>query len=603
MCHSKKNRSLPWGKSDGELAWRGFDEAANSIDKDLNRVRALTSEGRRRVKYHNRSQARRDARLVEERKIKSRKKKRKIELQEAARDALFETTGVRPLPNETGGLDGRELKNWKEYMDLHCRIIKTAKPTMKSRLPKFVEARRKDLRKKRLAKRVGRTLNDGDLGGPKLLWWRKQRALHDRVVGGATARISQKLPKHVKEEIEIKAKKLEKKYSNWKLEDGGLDGSAKIHWDHMRKLHEKVVGSAKSSISTKLPKHVEEYREYLKARQGARNKETLHEKTLREVHEKVVAGANNIVHAKLPKHVEHLRKLHKKKSEDRFKNFNANDGGLTGKARLHWRIMTKQHEELIENASPKIDQKIPKHVQERKIELERRRKKKYKNWRLDDGGLDGTAKLHWRIMRKLHDEIVGTAQASVNMSLDKHVEAYRRYLKSKNAQKFNDPDNAGLSGKELKHWKILLETHNKVVGNAAVQTRTELPAHVQRIRRLKAQKLQAKIDNRTPDDGGLIGKELAHWRVMKELHEHIVNKAVPAVDTKHQQHVVRYARHVKAKSKAKYASMTIDDALLEGPERDWWRKQREVHEGIVSRAKPSVDNWYGGKPAKQRKTT
>ena len=126
---------------------------------------------------------------------------------------------------------------------------------------------------------------------------------------------------------------------------------------------------------------------------------------------------------------------------------------------------------MIENASPKIDQEIPKHVQERKIELERRRKKKYKNWRLDDGGLEGTAKLHWRIMRKLHDEIVGTAQASINMSLDKHVEAYRKYLKSKNMQKFNDPDNAGLTGKELKHWKILLETHNKVVGNAAVQTR------------------------------------------------------------------------------------------------------------------------------------
>ena len=74
---AKKNRSLPWGKSDGELAWRGFDEAASSIDKDLNRVRALTSEGRRRVKYHNRSQARRDARLVEERKkLRAEKKKR-----------------------------------------------------------------------------------------------------------------------------------------------------------------------------------------------------------------------------------------------------------------------------------------------------------------------------------------------------------------------------------------------------------------------------------------------------------------------------------------------------------------------------------------------
>ena len=65
--------------------------------------------------------------------------------------------------------------------------------------------------------------------------------------------------------------------------------------------------------------------------------------------------------------------------------------------------------------------------------------------------------------------------------------------------------------------------------------------------------------------------------------------------------LIRYARHVKAKSKAKYASMTIDDALLEGPERDWWRKQREVHEGIVSRAKPSVDNWYGGKPQNREK--
>ena len=91
----------------------------------MNRVRALTSEGRRRVKYHNRSRQK-DARLAEERKKLRADKKRKIELQEAARDAPFETTGVRPLPNETGGLDGRELKNWKEYMDLHCGIIKTA---------------------------------------------------------------------------------------------------------------------------------------------------------------------------------------------------------------------------------------------------------------------------------------------------------------------------------------------------------------------------------------------------------------------------------------------------------------------------------------------
>ena len=144
---------MPWGSSDGELAWRGFEEAASTIDKDINRVRSLTSEGKRRVKYHNRTQAVRNKRLVKEKKkLRAIAKRRKLELEEAARDALFETTGVRPSPNETGGLDGKELKNWKQYMDLHCRIIKTAKPTMKSRLPLLVC--RKDLRK-RLAKRVG----------------------------------------------------------------------------------------------------------------------------------------------------------------------------------------------------------------------------------------------------------------------------------------------------------------------------------------------------------------------------------------------------------------------------------------------------------------
>ena len=96
-------------------------------------------------------------------------------------------------------------------MDLHCRIIKTTKTNHEKQTSKICGGTTKKICEKRLAKRVGRTLNDGDLGGPKLLWWRKQRALHDRVVGGATTRISPKLPKHVKEEIEIKAKKLKKK--------------------------------------------------------------------------------------------------------------------------------------------------------------------------------------------------------------------------------------------------------------------------------------------------------------------------------------------------------------------------------------------------------
>ena len=72
---------------------------------------------------------------------------------------------------------------------------------------------------------------------PKLLR-RKQRALHDRVVGGATARISKA---QSSERGNRNKSKTGKKYSNWKLEDGGLDGSAKGQWDHMRTLHEKVV--------------------------------------------------------------------------------------------------------------------------------------------------------------------------------------------------------------------------------------------------------------------------------------------------------------------------------------------------------------------------
>ena len=49
--------------------------------------------------------------------------------------------------------------------------------------------------------------------------------------------------------------------------------------------------------------------------------------------------------------------------------------------------------------------------------------------------------------------------------------------------------------------------------------------------------------------------------------------------------------------------MTIDDALLEGPERDWWRKQREVHEGIIQGQNHLLITGMVGNRKTERKTT
>jgi hypothetical protein len=42
--------------------------------------------------------------------------------------------------------------------------------------------------------------------------------------------------------------------------------------------------------------------------------------------------------------------------------------------------------------------------------------------------------------------------------------------------------------------------------------------------------------------------------------------------------------------------MTNEDAILAGPELDWWIKQRRVHDALVRKAKASLDCWQGGRP-------
>ena len=594
---SKKNRQLPWGATDGELAWRGVEETTAKTNKTIKRVRATTSEGRQRLKYHMKKQNIMNNRIKRER-VASRKnaKLRRKKLQQAAQDALFENSAVRPSANERAGLEGKELKNWHMYMGVHCKIIKDAKPATKTRLAKHVRRQRKEIKQKKAAVQKSTSVNDGGLGGPKLLWWKKQRALHDRVVGGARARVSMTLPKHVREEIRTNEKKLEKKYKNWKLEDGGLEGSAKIHWDHMRELHDRVVGSAKASVDQKLPKHVQGYRDYLAKERKRPKTASLHEKMLKEMHEKVIAGATVLVDSKLDKYTKGLRAIRRKKSKAKFKNFDPNDGGLTGKERMHWKLLKKQQYKLVANVSPKIENRLPKHVVKRGKELQRKLKAKWSNTTLDDGGLHGKEKAHWHVMRSLHDRVVGSAVASVSIKHEKHVEAYRDHMKKKSREKWKHVDNAGLSGKELKHWKIMLESHNKVVEGAKVLVEAKLDPHLRRMRNLAKTKLNKKIKGRQPNDGGLEGKKLEHWKIMRGLHDEIVGTAKSAVQTQHEPHVLRYSEHVQGKSKQKYDKMTDDDGLLTGPELDWWVKQRRVHDAIVGKAKTSVDCWQGGKP-------
>ena len=90
-------------------------------------------------------------------------------------------------------------------------------------------------------------------------------------------------------------------------------------------------------------------------------------------------------------------------------------------------------------------------------------------------------------------------------------------MKKKSQEKWKIADNAGLSGKELKHWKIMLESHNKVVDGAKVLVESKLDPHLKRMRNLAKTKLEKKIKERQPDDGGLQGRELEHWKIMRGL--------------------------------------------------------------------------------------
>jgi len=594
---SKSKHSLPQGATNSDLVWRGVEQSVAKADRSIRKARATTAEGRQRAVHHRRKEIQTMNRIgVERKRIVSKNRAVRKQMQQAAQAALFELGATRPHPFESGGLYGKERANWHMYMNVHCQIVKTATPAVDTKLSKHVKRQRREMKEKKAKAREGQRLDDAGLTGKERIWWRKQRALHDRVVQSATSKTSQELPKHVKEEILMKRKKLEQKYARWNIADGGLEGSAKAHAAHMRALHERVVSSAKASVDVKLPKHVVSYRSYLAEQRRRPKTENLHEKALRVMHEKVVANAKGMVQSRLGKHTEHLREHYRRNHREKFARFDPNDGGLRGKERKHWRIMRAQHDGMIISASPKIENKLPKHVLKRTKELKKKTKKKYENWSLEDGGLFGNERAHWHVMRELHDRVVGKAQSAVNVKLEPHIENLRELKRKKSEEKFSVPHSAGLSVKEQKHWQALLEAHDKVVRNAEVQVEAKLDKFVARMRKLKQAKLQGKIDARNPEDGGLEGAELHHWKVMRELHDHVVGSATAAVKTKLDPHVLRYNEHVYAKSRQKYARMTNEDALLVGPELDWWIKQRRVHDALVRKAKASLDCWQGGQP-------
>lgn len=215
-------------RGESDIAWSRMLNSAegweNSLTTPNERIESMA-----RANYHEQQTQKLNASIKNERES-LRESRRAARMRKRAKRQAHTMETLLPEENARGGLEGRELKSWKILMERHARVVSSAGVRVESKLDKHVEKRRKELAKKSRQRFEFATASDGGMTGNQLVWWTRQRELHDRVVKSASVRIDTKHEKHVKEERKRKQKMRKEKEANWSAEDGGLQGPEKKHW-------------------------------------------------------------------------------------------------------------------------------------------------------------------------------------------------------------------------------------------------------------------------------------------------------------------------------------------------------------------------------------
>lgn len=330
---------------------------------------------------------------------------------------------------------------------------------------------------------------------------------------------------------------------------------------------------------------------------GLSGRELKNWKLFQKVHNKIIDDAKPREESHLAGHVLRYRRARQKKSKVRFEKYDTSSGGLQGPALKSWQSVKKTHDHVIETAKVRVDLKLPRHVEEERARLRMRGYEKWKSFDPDvNGGLHGVELEHWKIMHKLHDKLVATAKPTMKISLDPHVEKYRNYLKKKHELRWSEPDNAGLEGRELKWWREQKEIYENLKASATStlkrEKEMELPKHVSDYREYLNKQRADRDKTRGPNDGMLSGPDLEHWRIMRKIHDELIQTAKKTVSVDHEKHVKRHMAYVVKRSKKRWDPKLGFTAGLEGPELHHWREMTKLHERVVGSAKPQVDSHH-----------
>ena len=240
---------------------------------------------------------------------------------------------------------------------------------------------------------------------------------------------------------------------------------------------------------------------------GLEGRELKSWKIIMKRHAEVVSTANVRVSSKLERHVEHRRQHLKQQSQERFQNATANDGGMSGNQLKWWKRQRELHDRVVNGAQVKIDTVHEKHVLDEWKRKKEQRVEEEKTFDVNDGGLHGPEKMHWRIMRDRHDELIADATKTIDTTLSKHVLEYREALEKKK----KGPDGVvecGLSGRELKNWKLFQKVHDNIIKTATNREDTKLAPHAARYREERMEKSKKRFENYDVSSGGLEGNNI-----------------------------------------------------------------------------------------------
>ena len=205
-----------------------------------------------------------------------------------------------------------------------------------------------------------------------------------------------------------------------------------------------------------------------------------------ERHNEVIDQASPKIVNSLDKHQLEKREARMEKSRKRFENYDVESGGLEGRELKTWNAVKEVHERLIAKCRTWWTCRFLGMSKRSGIVWGKRWTKSTRNGTLKMVACTAKSLLCWKVMRQIHNRVVGAAKATVSMVLPEHIQRYRKQLQKQSKEKFAaGPDGAGLSGKELAWWRRQLELHDRV-GGAQASVDQALPAHVARNRaRLK----------------------------------------------------------------------------------------------------------------------